>query len=413
MENFSSFGLPKPLLQSLEAMGFKNPTPIQAETIPLALEGHDILGTAQTGTGKTAAFGIPLIASLMEGGNGTALVVAPTRELASQVMASLKDMLGNRNKYIKSVLLIGGESIGKQLNQLKRRPRLIVGTPGRINDHLSRRTLNLKENRFLVLDETDRMLDMGFSIQINNIVKHMPEERQTLLFSATMPKNIIKLAENYMQEPKRISVGSTVNPVENIKQDVVSVSEENKYTHLLAELEAREGSVIVFVKTKRKADKLAQRLRSESVKADSIHGDLKHNRRERVIREFRAKKYRVLVATDVAARGLDIPHIEHVINYDLPQCPEDYIHRIGRTARAGANGNALCLVSSSDKGKWNAIRIMMDPNAKSEEKRSFKNKKNKGKKRNSRYFKKSSKQSPKKASKKRNFRSKPKTAKAA
>lgn len=343
-------------------MKFTEPTPIQAAAIPEALMGHDILGSAQTGTGKTGAFGIPLIARLMESNTSTALVVTPTRELATQVMKALKDMLGHKSK-INTALIIGGESMGKQMAQLRKRPRLFVGTPGRLNDHLRRGTIKLHKNEFLVLDETDRMLDMGFSVQIEEILEHMPQERQTMLFSATLPKNIMNIAKNYMTEPKRISVGETNTAAKNIKQEVIKLAEKDKYEHLLGELHEREGSVIVFVKTKFGAERMAKKLRGQELQADAVHGDLKHSKRERVIRDFRKNKYRILVATDVAARGLDIPHIEHVINYDLPQCPEDYIHRIGRTARAGAEGEALNLVTPKDGRLWHAIVKLIDPDS--------------------------------------------------
>lgn len=360
MHTFDSFNLPNSLLQSLKRLNFQKPTPIQAATLPLALEGKDILGSAQTGTGKTAAFGIPLLARLLENPSESALVITPTRELATQVLKSLHDLIGFP-LAIKTALLIGGESMQLQLHQLKRRPRLFVGTPGRINDHLRRGTLDLSTTTFLVLDETDRMLDMGFSVQIEEIRKHLSSDRQTLLFSATLPKNILKLADSYLTKPERVAIGSTVNPAEKIKQSVVQISEAEKYPKLLDELNQRNGSIIVFVKTKINAEKMAKRLQEEDHKADALHGDLRHNKRERVIQAFRNQKYRILVATDVAARGLDIPHIEHVINYDLPQCPEDYIHRIGRTARAGAEGDAVCFVSPADRGKWNAIHRLIHP----------------------------------------------------
>ncbi len=361
-------------MHSLERMKYTKPTPIQAQAIPLALDGRDIMGTAQTGTGKTAAFAIPLVEALLRHPEGSALVLTPTRELAKQIMEIMEQLLGFRTN-IKTAFLIGGESMGKQNAQLKQRPRLIVGTPGRINDHLERKSLKLNDTGFLVLDETDRMLDMGFSIQLDRIFKYLPKERQTLMFSATLPQNIMKLSSKYLSNPERIAVGSTINPAENIKQEIIRVNDADKYDELVRQLYDRGGSVIVFVKTKYGTEKMAKKLRNEDFKTDCIHGDLKQSRRDRVIREFRNKKFRILVATDVAARGLDIPHIEHVINYDLPQVPEDYIHRIGRTARAGAAGSALCLITPQDGRKWHAIDLLMNPGKKDESKSYVRNRK--------------------------------------
>ncbi len=362
MHNFLSFGLPEVVINSLNRIEFITPTPIQAQVIPVALEGKDILGTAQTGTGKTGAFGIPLITHLLKNPQARALVIVPTRELAVQVTKMLELMLG-RHSTIRTALLIGGEAIFRQFKQLQANPRLVIGTPGRINDHLSRRSLKLNEVDFLVLDEADRMLDMGFAPQIDQIIQFIPKTRQTLLFSATMPKNILMMSEKYLQSPERISLGEATAPAENLKQDIMYVTEAEKYDKLIGQLEVREGSIIIFVKTKMGADRIAKRLRQEKHSADAIHGDLRHQKRERVIKGFRDCKYRILVATDIAARGLDIAHVKHVINYDLPQCPEDYIHRVGRTARAGAEGSALCLIAPADKGKWRAIIRLMDPNA--------------------------------------------------
>lgn len=368
MVTFKDMALPEALTHTLEHMQFNDPTPIQAEAIPLALQGRDILGSAQTGTGKTGAFGIPLVVHLLSNPHSTALVMTPTRELATQVISQLQIMLGKRSK-IKTALLIGGESMPKQFSQLRQHPRLIVGTPGRINDHLQRKSLMLNHADFLVLDETDRMLDMGFAIQIDNIMKYLPSQRQTLLFSATLPKNIVRISEKYLTDPVRISVNAPSSAAVNIKQDMLKVSETEKYPNLLTQLNEREGSVIIFVKTKYGTEKMAKRLVKQGHSADAIHGDLRQNKRDKVIADFRNKKYRILVATDVAARGLDIPHIAHVINYDLPQCAEDYIHRIGRTARAGAQGAALNLVTPADKVKWNAIDRLLNPRSgKSEEK---------------------------------------------
>ncbi|HEX2752377.1 MAG TPA: DEAD/DEAH box helicase [Alphaproteobacteria bacterium] len=364
MKDFSTLGLPRTLLNCLERMNFKTPTPIQAQAIPVALKGRDILGSAQTGTGKTAAFGIPLIERLMTTEQTTALIMTPTRELATQVLKALREMIP-ADAGIRSALLIGGDSMSKQLNQLKGYPRLIVGTPGRINDHLERKSLKLRDAGFLVLDETDRMLDMGFGVQIDRILRHMPKERQTLLFSATLPPEIVQISKKYLHMPERIAVGETHTPIANIKQEMVKVNTADKYKTLLQHLSVRTGSVIVFVKTKHGADRMATRLNREGHSAEAIHGDLKQSKRDRVIADFRAKEHRILVATDVAARGLDIPHIEHVINYDLPQVAEDYIHRIGRTARAGKTGEAVCFVSPEDGAKWKAIYLLMNPSEKS------------------------------------------------
>lgn len=363
MKTFQEMGLPEALMHKLEHMQFNTPTPIQAESIPFALQGRDILGSAQTGTGKTGAFGIPLVARLLNNPNSSALVMTPTRELAKQVIQQIQAMTGKKSK-IKSALLIGGEPMPKQISQLRARPRVVVGTPGRINDHIDAGNLILKNTDFLVLDETDRMLDMNFTIQIENVMKYMAPKRQTLLFSATLPKDIVRIADKYLNNPERVAVSTESQPAANIKQETLYMSESEKYTSLIEQLDERKGSVIMFIKTKHGTEKMATRLSKEGYEATAIHGDLRQNKRDRVIKAFRNKKYRILVATDVAARGLDIPHIEHVINYDLPQCPEDYIHRIGRTARAGATGSALNFVSPADKSKWSAIEYLLDPTAK-------------------------------------------------
>jgi ATP-dependent RNA helicase DeaD len=360
--DFTAFGLADTLVDALTQMGFTTPTPIQAQAIPFALQDRDVLGTASTGTGKTAAFAVPLVAHLLKNPRSMALVMTPTRELAVQVMSVIEPLLVH-HRDITTACLIGGEAIGRQLNQLQRKPRVIVGTPGRINDHLARRSLRLERADFLVLDETDRMLDMGFGVQIEKIIEVMADKRQTLMFSATLPQQILKMAARYLNEPERITIGTTNRPAQNIKQEQVMLADAEKYGALCAQLDGREGSIIVFVKTKYGADRMATKLDRAGYAADAIHGDLQQRRRDRVIAAFRDQQFRVLVATDVAARGLDIPHIEHVINYDLPQCPEDYIHRIGRTARAGAEGCAVNFVTPSDRAKWQAIVQLIDPEA--------------------------------------------------
>jgi ATP-dependent RNA helicase DeaD len=364
MENFRSLNLEQTLMDSIAFINFKTPTPIQAQAIPVALEGKDILGTAQTGTGKTAAFGIPLINFLLKTKKDNALIMTPTRELAAQVMQTMNSLIGRGN--IGTALLIGGDSMQKQLKQMRRNPRLIVGTPGRINDHLKRNTLRLNNTTFLVLDESDRMLDMGFTPQINQVLQSVPKKHQTLLFSATLGNNIIQLAERYLSNPVRIAVGSTSTPIEKIKQEVIHVKDGDKYNQLIKEIYNRQGSILIFVKTRRNAEKMVKRLKYDDHDADAIHGNLRQSKRDRVIKAFRNGHFRILVGTDVASRGLDIPAIKHVINFDLPQLPEDFIHRLGRTARAGADGSALSFIGEQDRGKWNAIQRLIDPNFKQE-----------------------------------------------
>ncbi|MEM9243330.1 MAG: DEAD/DEAH box helicase [Pseudomonadota bacterium] len=363
MKNFNALALPKTLHRALDNMAFYQPTPIQIKAIPPALSGRDILGSAQTGTGKTAAFGIPLVTKLMSNAQSKALVLAPTRELATQVISQLQTMLGKQSN-VKSTLLIGGASMLKQIRQLRDHPRLIVGTPGRINDHLERNHLKLHDTGFLVLDETDRMLDMGFTIQVEKIMAHMPESRQTLLFSATLSKHIIKISKKYLSDPLQVIVDNPSAPAKKIKHKALRMSVKQKYSKLTEQLDQCDGSIIVFVKTKYQASKLATKLSKQQYRAIAMHGDLRQNKRERVLAAFRKRKYRILVATDIAARGLDIHHIKHVINYDIPQCSEDYIHRVGRTARAGTTGSAMCFVTPADEKKWRIINKTLNPTVK-------------------------------------------------
>ncbi|MAI61312.1 MAG: hypothetical protein CBB87_02340 [Micavibrio sp. TMED27] len=360
MDNFDGLGLSPTLMKSLEFMEYSTPTPIQAQAIPPALEGKDIMGSAQTGTGKTAAFAIPAIEHLLADPRSCALILTPTRELGKQIITLMHQLLGPKSP-IKTAFIIGGEPMGKQLNQLRKRPRLIVGTPGRINDHLDRGNLMLDDANFLVLDETDRMLDMGFTIQLEEIFKYMPEERQTLMFSATLPKNIVQMSEKYLNDPVRVNAGGLNTIAQNIEQEVIRIDQNKKYNELSDQLQERSGSVIVFVKTKHNADRMAENLRRDGFTSEALHGDLRQSKREKVMQNFRKQNFRILIATDIAARGLDVPHIEHVINYDLPQVAEDFIHRMGRTARAGARGSAISFVSPQDGRKWHAIERLLNP----------------------------------------------------
>ena len=361
---FSDLDIENKLKKSIELADFKVPTPIQKESIPISLIGKDILGTAQTGTGKTLAFTIPMLNKLLKDRNAMSLIICPTRELATQVMTTVLK-LNIREIGIGNALLIGGESMQKQLRKLNKKARIIVGTPGRINDHLERKSLNLSKVNYLVLDETDRMLDMGFTPQIEQILKFVPKNHQTLLFSATLPDDILRISQKYLNNPERISVGALSKPIEKIKQETYEITQDKKYHELINQLVERTGSILVFVKTKHGADKIVKRLKYDGHKADAIHGNLRQSKRDRVINGFRNGHSRILVATDLAARGLDIPVIKHVINYDLPQVPEDYIHRIGRTGRAGKDGSALTFLTPSDRTMWNSISKLINPDFKS------------------------------------------------
>jgi len=358
MTTFDELGVIPGLVEALKKLQITTPTPVQEATISLALAGEDILASAQTGSGKTLAYSLPLIMKLLQNPQSTGLILAPTRELALQVEQMIRKV-----SSFKTVLLIGGMPMGKQLSDLRRRPQIIVGTPGRINDHLERGTLNLGSTRMLVIDEADRMLDMGFGIQLDRIAEYLPENRQTLMFSATLPPNIDKLSKKYLRDPKRVAVDTSNQPAPKIKQEIIHTRTADKFGELLKQLDAREGSIIVFVRTRRATERLSKELNEKGHLSDAIHGDLPQRRRDRVIQGFRSSKSRIMVATDVAARGLDIPHVMHVINYDLPECPEDYIHRIGRTGRAGAEGNALCFIAPEERYKWSAIAKLMDPTA--------------------------------------------------
>ena len=359
MQSFYEYNLSDNLNKSLKTLGFKNPTEIQSKTIPIALKRHDILASAETGSGKTAAYLIPLIHHISTLGNISGLILTPTRELAQQVTDVSKSLVGYKSK-IKTALIVGGASMNNQLRQLEKRPKIIVGTPGRINDHLEKRTLNLKYFNFFVLDEADRMLDMGFEDQVEKIIRFLPSKRQTLLFSATLPKEIIKLSSKYLNNPKRADVKENNVIKTQIKQKILNTKTELKYNQLVDEIALRKGSILIFVRTKYSTEKLKKRLMKDTVKSSALHGDLRQNKRSRILKDFRDDKFRILIATDIASRGLDVPHIEHVINYDLPQVPEDFIHRIGRTARAGSVGEAVSFITPNDKRMWKSIENLME-----------------------------------------------------
>ena len=356
MKNFSQLGVSLELTAALEKHGITSPTPIQEMSIPSAMDSLDILASAPTGTGKTLAYALPLIHGVSSNPQKTALVLVPTRELGMQVFENVKKLI---SREVKASLLIGGDAIGFQLKGLRNNPNFIIATPGRLNDHIKRGSVNLKTVSFLVLDETDRMLDMGFEEQLEIILSKLPEERQTLMFSATFPHNIMNISKRYLKDPKVVTLSKEQQPMPKIKQTMLRTSPSEKFSHLTKAIDDSDGSVLVFVKTKRSADEITDKLREMDYKACAMHGDLRQNARARTIKRFRDEVTKIMVATDVAARGLDIPHIKYVINYDLPQCKEDYVHRIGRTGRAGAEGISLCLVSPEDNRKWQLIEKMM------------------------------------------------------
>lgn len=354
MTDFSTMGLPTSLEQALQKLQFLKPTPIQAQAVPVALTGRDLIGCAQTGTGKTAAFCIPLLARLQNMPGKGALILAPTRELAFQIANVLRQLTDGQPEMRPS-LVIGGANMHGQKKSLARQPRLIVATPGRLMDHMGSKTVNLSNIGILVLDEADQMLDMGFAPQLERIARVLPTERQTLLFSATLPDKILALASKYLRDPARVTVGAASRPVERITQSVVHTTVKEKNDVLLDELNARKGSILIFVRTKSRTERLARYLDEYGYEVGRIHGGRTQAQRTSALLGFREGTIRILVATDIAARGLDVPQIAHVINYDLPQAPEDYVHRVGRTARAGAAGEALCLLVPEDKNQWRLI----------------------------------------------------------
>jgi len=344
---FYGLGIAPKLLEALDKLKFTTPTPIQQKAIPVASEGNDMVGIAQTGTGKTIAFAIPMIQQLAAK-EGKGLVLVPTRELALQVAEVVKQfapLLG-----MQTAVIIGGESLGRQRQELFRRPRIIIATPGRLIDHMTQRNVIMSDVRVLVLDEADRMFDMGFAPQINRIIAALPKERQTMLFSATMPDEIMKLASAHMKLPTRIEVARSGTVAEKVEQELFIVSRGDKLPLLAKILDKYWGSVLLFVRTKHNARKIAKELRDIKHSAAEIHSNRSLAQRREALEGFKAGKYRILVATDIAARGIDVTGIELVINYDLPDEDENYIHRIGRTGRAGQPGRAITF-AAPDQGK--------------------------------------------------------------
>ena len=355
MNAFGELKIKETILKGIQELGFITPFPIQSQTIPLLLDGKDVIGQAHTGTGKTAAFGIPMLEHLTNGGGVQALVIAPTRELAIQITNELKN-IGKFTK-IKTATIYGGQGIGIQLDALRRKPEIIVATPGRLIDHLNQGTIRTNDIKYVVLDEADVMLDMGFIEDIEFILERIPENRITSLFSATMPVDIMRLAEKYLNEPERVLIDSDDLSGEGIEQSFLVIKDREKQKYLTKFIkENKKGQTIVFCSTKIRTRNVTRELQKAKFHVVAIEGDMSQNKREYSMTKFRKSKVDILVATDVAARGIDVPKVGLVVNYDVPNQDMVYFHRIGRTARAGAKGNAITLVSYSSIADWNIIK---------------------------------------------------------
>jgi len=365
--SFESLGLSAELLRAVVEQGYTEPTPIQAQAIPVVLSGRDLLGAAQTGTGKTAGFTLPLLQRLVGGANTSAsparhpvraLILVPTRELAAQVKDSVRAY--GRFLKLRATVIFGGVGFNPQADELKRGVDIVVATPGRLLDHVQQRTIDLRHVEILVLDEADRMLDMGFIPDIRRILALLPSKRQNLLFSATFPDEIRKLTKSFMHDPVTVEVAPRNKPVDLTSQLVHPVDSGRK-RELLSHLVKTNNwqQVLVFTRTKHGANRLAQQLERDGIEADAIHGNKSQGARTRVLKRFKDNELQVLVATDIAARGLDIEELPHVVNYDLPHVAEDYLHRIGRTGRAGASGEAIALVGGEDRPLLAAIERLI------------------------------------------------------
>ena len=364
MTTFADLGLSPKILKALEKTTLKLPTPIQVQAIPHVMKGRDLMGLAQTGTGKTAAFGLPLLHRLLDIGhppgprNVRALILAPTRELVTQISDNLT--IFTKGTPVKVLTVVGGASLNRQAMALARGADVLVATPGRLIDLLERGDVSLQNTGYLVLDEADHMLDMGFIHALRKIAKHIPLKRQTLLFSATMPKDIEEIAGTYLRDPVRVQVAPPGKPAEKIVQGVHFIPNGDKAKLLEDYLKKHPGEqALVFGRTKHGSEKLSKLLAQWGFKVGSIHGNKSQNQRDRTLTEFRNGELDVLVATDVAARGIDIPGVRHVYNYDLPNVPENYVHRIGRTARAGAEGNAVAFCAPAEMGELQAIEKVL------------------------------------------------------
>jgi ATP-dependent RNA helicase RhlE len=357
--NFDQFNLDPRLMAGIRKLGYTTPTPIQVKTIPAALSGADLIGTAQTGTGKTAAFVLPILNKLLSGPRNStrALIVTPTRELAEQIHEAIRDLATGTN--LRSATIYGGVSAAPQVKALRAGTEILVACPGRLLDHLSQGNARLQAVEILVLDEADRMLDMGFLPDVKRILTHVPHKRQTMLFSATFPPEIEQLAARTLREPRRIAIGLSA-PAHTVTHALYPVEKHLKTALLLELLKKTEtDSVLVFTRTRHRAEKLARQVHKAGFRATSLHSDRSQGQRQSALTGFKSGHYQVMVATDIAARGLDVEHISHVINYDMPATADDYIHRIGRTGRAQRTGDAFTLVTPDDREMIRALEKIM------------------------------------------------------
>lgn len=354
---FNDFDINNNIKKAIRDMGFEEPTPIQKLTIPEALKGKDLIGQAQTGTGKTVAFGIPILEKIfIKDKSPQAIIICPTRELSIQVANEIAK-LGSNIKKLKILPVYGGQPIGRQIRVLNKGVHIVIGTPGRILDHIERGTLNLLGVETVVLDEADEMLDMGFREDIEQILRHIPKQRQTLLFSATIPDEIKRIAKFYQKNPKHLKVSSKQMTVPEITEYFYNVKEKYKFDDLTRLIDVYDISLgLVFCNTKRRVDYVVRHLKNRGYSVDGIHGDMKQKIRDKVMNKFRRGDIEILVATDVAARGIDVANVQAVFNYDVPQNPEYYVHRIGRTARAGNIGYAFTLVDGKEQRMLDNIR---------------------------------------------------------
>ncbi len=356
-QDFNGLGITPGLLKRIASLGFKHPTPIQFKAIPIATSGEDVVGIAQTGSGKTLAFSVPMLQHVQKTGQ-IGLVLLPTRELAVQVDETLNKLAGSAG--LKTAIIIGGTSSGKQIKQLKARPHVIVATPGRLIDLVEQKIAKLGNVGVLILDEADRMLDMGFAPQLKKILSFIPKDRQTMLFSATMPAEISEIAKQYMRTPLRVEVARPGTAVDTIDQEVFIVPRGDKLSLLMKLLKEYKGTILVFSRTKYGAKKIARKIRQAGHRADELHSNRSQAQRQKALKGFTNGTFRILVATDIAARGIDVDNIELVVNFDLPDQVDDYVHRIGRTGRAGRSGKAISFAAPEQKADVAQIQKLIN-----------------------------------------------------